>query len=75
LQTNQWPFVQGALWILLARLVLLSKRISLMIAAILLSSQVPEGYTKTKQVAALLTCAIDQQSSVAGYPPYQSWMQ
>jgi hypothetical protein len=53
------------------RLVLLSKTISSTIEAIFLGSQVPEGYTKTKQVAALLTCAIDQQSSVAGYPPYQ----
>ena len=57
---------------LTARLVLLSKTISLTIEAIFLGSQVPGGYTKNKQAAALLTCDTAQWSSVVGYPLYQS---
>ena len=53
----------------------LSKTISLTIEAIFLGSQVPEGYTKNKQAAALLTCDTAQRSSVVGYPLYQSSMQ
>ena len=56
---------------LAVRLVLLSKTISSTIEAIFLGSQVPEGYTKNKQAAALLTC----DTSVVGYPLYQSSMQ
>ena len=61
--------------LLAARLVLLSKTISSTIEAIFLGSQVPEGYTKNKQAAALLTCDTAQRSSVVGYPLYQSSMQ
>ena len=53
----------------------LSKTISLTIEAIFLGSQVPEGYTKNKQAAALLKCDTAQRSSVVGYPLYQSSMQ
>ena len=61
--------------LLAARLVLLSKTISSTIEAIFLGSQVPEGYTKNKQAAALLTCDTAQWSSGVGYPLYQSSMQ
>ena len=53
----------------------LSKTISLTIEAIFLGSQVPDGYNKNKQAAALLTCDTAQRSSVVGYPLYQSSMQ